>query len=146
MFHSKLWLFPIYTVPKVGHFVTSVSMHKRLLAIFMICVWERYMYMYVPIVVQKPNRVLNTTWNIIQHASQALSVAWPVFCYFPYTCTCTFITQEAGFQCIYSSITHWRFCTLVLFIYTGAYMILNAQNLHTFFQCRQTPVLQPYIC
>ena len=31
-------------------------------------------------------------------------------------------------------------------IYTGAYMILDAQNLHTFSQSRQTPGLQPYKC
>ena len=31
-------------------------------------------------------------------------------------------------------------------IYTGAYMILDAQNLHTFSQNRQTPGLQPYKC
>ena len=31
-------------------------------------------------------------------------------------------------------------------IYTGAYMILDAQNLHTFSQTRQTPGLQPYKC
>ena len=31
-------------------------------------------------------------------------------------------------------------------IYTGAYMILDAQNLHTFSQSRQTPALQPYKC
>ena len=30
--------------------------------------------------------------------------------------------------------------------YTGAYMILDAQNLHTFSQSRQTPGLQPYKC
>ena len=31
-------------------------------------------------------------------------------------------------------------------IYTGAYMILDAQTLHTFSQSRQTPGLQPYKC
>ena len=31
-------------------------------------------------------------------------------------------------------------------IYTGAYMILDAQNLHTFSQSRQTAGLQPYKC
>ena len=31
-------------------------------------------------------------------------------------------------------------------IYTGAYMILDAQNLHTFSQSCQTPGLQPYKC
>ena len=31
-------------------------------------------------------------------------------------------------------------------IYTGVYMILDAQNLHTFSQSRQTPALQPYKC
>ena len=31
-------------------------------------------------------------------------------------------------------------------IYTGVYMILDAQNLHTFSQCRKTPGLQPYKC
>ena len=31
-------------------------------------------------------------------------------------------------------------------IYTGVYMILDAQNLHTFSQSRQTPGLQPYKC
>ena len=31
-------------------------------------------------------------------------------------------------------------------IYTGAYMILDAQKLHTFSQSRQTPGLQPYKC
>ena len=31
-------------------------------------------------------------------------------------------------------------------IYTGAYMILDAQNLHTCSQSRQTPGLQPYKC
>ena len=31
-------------------------------------------------------------------------------------------------------------------IYTGAYMILDVQNLHTFSQSRQTPGLQPYKC
>ena len=31
-------------------------------------------------------------------------------------------------------------------IYTGAYMILDAQNLHTFSQSRQTSGLQPYKC
>ena len=31
-------------------------------------------------------------------------------------------------------------------IYTGAYMILDAQNLRTFSQSRQTPGLQPYKC
>ena len=31
-------------------------------------------------------------------------------------------------------------------IYSGAYMILDAQNLHTFSQSRQTPGLQPYKC
>ena len=31
-------------------------------------------------------------------------------------------------------------------VYTGAYMILDAQNLHTFSQSRQTPGLQPYKC
>ena len=31
-------------------------------------------------------------------------------------------------------------------IYTGAYMILDAQNLHNFSQSRQTPGLQPYKC
>ena len=30
--------------------------------------------------------------------------------------------------------------------YTGAYMILDAQNLHTFSQSRQTPGLQTYKC
>ena len=90
----------------------SVSMHKGLHFVHVcanfyecvICVCER-------IVVQKPNRVLNTTWNIIQHASQDFSVAWSVLCYFPYT----FIRQEVGFQCK-SSLTCQGFWTLVLII------------------------------
>ena len=38
---------------------------------------------YVPIVVQKPNGVLNARANVILRASQAFSVAGQVLRYFP---------------------------------------------------------------
>ena len=39
-----------------------------------------------------------------------------------------------------------RSTSLMKIIYIGAYMILDAQNLHTFSQSRQTLVMQPYKC
>ena len=60
------------------------------------------------VVVQKPNGVLNPTWNIIQRASQAFSVTslFSIYCH-----------SKGGGVPMYSSLPCRGFCTLVLFIF-----------------------------